>query len=92
MEDFESVPIDQRIANILCSVKRNTIEREYVLESQDIPNDIGLDSLETIEFLLQLEQEFGIRIQFDSFTLDHILTVSSIASYVQTQQTFAKTT
>jgi len=78
--------MDQQVALIIREVKRNSISESEILHAKDIPNEIGLDSLEIIEFLLELERTFDIRVNFDSFSLNEILTVSNICSYVQAQQ------
>jgi len=45
--------------------------------------DTGLvDSLSFVEFLAQLEQEFGVHLSLDDLELDRFRTVTSIAAFV----------
>jgi D-alanine--poly(phosphoribitol) ligase subunit 2 len=41
-----------------------------------------LDSLSLVELLLQLEQEFAVKISLDELDLDHFRSVSKIAEFV----------
>jgi len=41
-----------------------------------------LDSLMLVEFLAQLEEEFGIQVSYDDLELDRIRTISRIADVV----------
>jgi acyl carrier protein len=49
--------------------------------------DSGLvDSLMFVEFLAQLEREFGIQVSLDDLEIDHFRTVSRIAQFVATKR------
>jgi methoxymalonate biosynthesis acyl carrier protein len=48
--------------------------------------DTGLvDSLTFVEFLAQLEQEFGVHLSLDDLELDRFRTVTRIAAFVATK-------
>jgi acyl carrier protein len=48
--------------------------------------DTGLvDSLTFVEFLAQLEQEFGIHVSLDDLELDHFRSIARIAGFVATK-------
>ena len=48
--------------------------------------DTGLvDSLTFVEFLAQLEQEFGIHVSLEDLEIDHFRTISRIARFVATK-------
>jgi methoxymalonate biosynthesis acyl carrier protein len=42
----------------------------------------ALDSLSLVELLLQLEQEFGVKISLDELDLDHFRSIAKIAEFV----------
>jgi len=45
--------------------------------------DTGLvDSLTFVEFLAQLEQEFGIHVSLEDLEIDHFRTISRIAGFI----------
>jgi acyl carrier protein len=48
--------------------------------------DTGLvDSLTFVEFLAQLEQEFGVHVSLEDLELDNFRTITSIARFVATK-------
>ena len=48
--------------------------------------DTGLvDSLTFVEFLAQLEQEFGVRVSLEDLEIDHFRTVTRIAAFIATK-------
>jgi acyl carrier protein len=48
--------------------------------------DTGLvDSLAFVEFLAQLEQEFGVQVSLDDLEIDRFRTISRIAGFVATK-------
>lgn len=60
----------EKIKEILCDIKsEDSLTKENITEDADIINDIGLDSLQLINFLLRVEDEFGIQVDFDNLDL-----------------------
>ncbi|TKH34452.1 D-alanyl carrier protein [Paenibacillus polymyxa] len=49
----------------------------------DIIHDAGLDSLQLVHFMLQVEDAFDVEIDFDSFELEHLRSVNAFCSYIQ---------
>ncbi len=49
----------------------------------DIIHDAGLDSLQLVHFMLQVEDAFDVEIDFDSFELEHLRSVDAFCSYIQ---------
>ncbi|HYU01583.1 MAG TPA: acyl carrier protein [Gemmatimonadales bacterium] len=51
----------------------------------DLINTGLVDSLMLVEFLAQLEQEFGIQVSLEDLEIDHFRTVTRIAAFVATK-------
>ena len=49
----------------------------------DLFDSGALDSLAFVELLLQLEQQFGVRVSVDDLELENFRTVSRIAEFVE---------
>ncbi len=47
--------------------------------------DIIMDSLEIIRFLLMLEEELDIQIDFESLETSHLQSVNNLANFLQAQ-------
>ena len=77
------------IVDLLLLVKRDNVSREDILAAKDLLIDVGLDSLEIIEFLISLEQKFEIFIDFDAFDLNSLSTLTRVEAYVNERRSIA---
>ncbi len=73
-------------ADILERVKKVTVEElsvkaEEVVESASFTEDLGADSLDVVELVMALEDEFGIEIPDDE--VGEIKTVGNAVEYIQ---------
>ena len=62
-------------------VNKLGVERETVVESASFTNDLGADSLDTVELIMAFEEEFGIQIQDNQ--AEKINTVGDAISFVE---------
>ncbi|MDP4095721.1 phosphopantetheine-binding protein [Paenibacillus sp. P96] len=49
----------------------------------DIIHDAGLDSLQLVHFMLKIEDEFDVEIDFDAFELEYLSSIDIFCSYVR---------
>jgi acyl carrier protein len=70
---------------ILSAIKEHLAERGIeatdVSETSDLANDLGLDSLDTVEMTLGLEERFGIEIP--DTELEGVTTVGDAVSLIE---------
>ena len=57
------------------------MDPEKIFRDTDIMNDLGADSLDLVELIMVLEEEYGIRVTDDS-VYEH-RTVGEIADYIE---------
>jgi acyl carrier protein len=74
------------MADVASKVKAIIVDKLGVDESEITPtasftNDLGADSLDTVELIMEFEKEFGISIP-DSDT-EKIATVGDVISYIE---------
>ena len=67
--------VKQIIAVQLC------VDESEVVDSANLVNDLGADSLDMTELVMNLEEEFNLEIPDDD--ADRVLTVADAVSYVQ---------
>lgn len=72
--------------DILSRVRKVTVEElsvkeEEVLESSSFQDDLGADSLDVVELVMALEDEFGIEIPDDE--VGEIKTVGAAVEYIE---------
>ena len=75
--------------SILDKVKEVIIDKLGVEEDKIVPeasfvDDLGADSLDTVELIMQLEEEFGIEIPDEE--AEKMTTVKSVVDYIETNQ------
>ena len=62
-------------------VNKFGVERETVVESASFTNDLGADSLDTVELIMEFEREFEINIPDNQ--AEQISTVGEAISFVE---------
>ncbi len=74
---------------ILDRVKKVTVEKlsvkeDEVVETASFQEDLGADSLDVVELVMALEEEFGIEIPDDDVT--NLKTVQNAVDYITSKQ------
>ncbi|MDR2498279.1 MAG: acyl carrier protein [Tannerellaceae bacterium] len=62
-------------------VDKLSVEETEVTNSANFTNDLGADSLDTVELIMEFEKEFGISIPDDQ--AERIATVGDAIAYVE---------
>lgn len=73
----------EKIINILKEVKENPDLSKNYNENSSIIDDVGLDSLEMINFVLRIEEEFNMDIDFNEFDFSYFDKVESFADFIK---------
>ncbi len=60
------------------------VERRTVNENVHFVKDLGFDSLDTVDLMMKLEQEFGLRIPDEDY--HKLTTMSKLMQYLQEEQ------
>jgi len=75
--------IIDKIIEILVDVKEIPISADCYDENSKIIEDIGLDSLEMINFILRVEDEYNIEINFDEFDFTNMKDIKTFAAFIE---------
>ena len=71
--------IRDRVIEIVC--EQMGASKDKVTETTSFINDLGADSLDTVELVMAFEEEFGVEIPDDA--AEKILTVKDAIDYVK---------
>ena len=71
--------IDSRVKSII--VEKFGVEESMVTNEASFTNDLGADSLDTVELIMEIEDEFGISIPDD--LAEKISTVGDAIKFVE---------
>ena len=74
--------IAERVKKIV--VDHLGVDAEKVVESASFIDDLGADSLDTVELVMAFEEEFGVEIPDDA--ADSILTVGDAVKFIEKAQ------
>ena len=61
-----------------------SVEADAITENASFTNDLGADSLDTVELIMEFEKEFGVQIPDEE--AEKIQTVGDAISYVEEHQ------
>ncbi|HTB83946.1 MAG TPA: acyl carrier protein [Candidatus Sulfotelmatobacter sp.] len=75
-------PIDQRVKDII--VEQLGVKPEQVTPEAKFIEDLGADSLDTVELVMALEEEFGIEVPDEQ--AEKLQSVGDVMKYIEEQQ------
>ena len=75
-------PIDQRIKDII--VEQLGVKPDQVTPEAKFIEDLGADSLDTVELIMALEEEFGIEVPDEQ--AEKLQSVGDVIKYVEESQ------
>ncbi|WP_055693525.1 acyl carrier protein [Streptomyces prasinopilosus] len=66
---------EARVRGVLAEVLAGKIPPEQITVDADMVQELGLDSLQAIQFLLRVEDEFDVELDYETLSLDHLRSV-----------------
>lgn len=77
--------IVSKIIDLICQVKEGKIDKNDLDRDSSLVIDAGLDSLQLINFILLVEDEYNIEIDFDSFDYELLEKIESFCKFIEVQ-------
>ncbi|GAB4020986.1 acyl carrier protein [Spirosoma koreense] len=81
MNKLNKPNMKQRVIEIL---KQFGVPESAITEQTHFSRDLGLDSLDTVDLIMQLEKEFGIRIPDEDY--QKLTTMNGVLTYLEAEQ------
>lgn len=72
----------RKVAAAIATVEQNPAIAADITYSTDLINEIGLDSLKMTDFILSLEDDFGISIDFDKVEYETFTRVDRLIDFL----------
>lgn len=69
---------------IALTAEHLSIDADSISETASFKEDLGVDSLDLFELVMELEEEFGIEIPSED--LENLATVADVAKYIEDHQ------
>ncbi len=74
-----------KVIELVCEVKEGEIQANELNKESSLLTDAGLDSLQLTNFILLVEDEYGIEFDFDGFDYDLLDSIQGFCSYLKGQ-------
>ena len=74
--------MEQHIIQIISQIKDDEQLVKDLNEHSNIMEDGGLDSLQMINFILKVEEKFGIEIDLEEFEFSHMESIAAFCQYI----------
>ncbi|SLK20871.1 MULTISPECIES: acyl carrier protein [unclassified Paenibacillus] len=71
-----------KIIEIIAEIKEDPSLLHTLKGSSDLSQDAGMDSLQIINFILRIEEEFDIEVDFDQFDLEHLQSIDRFSQFI----------
>lgn len=84
METINKAKMCKEVISIISEITEKSELSLKINNSSSIIEDIGLDSLQMIAFLMQLEEVFNIEIEFETLDISHLETIEKTVEYICT--------
>ena len=78
----EKEEMEKLIKKVLAETMELDPEHTVWNSDTDIVNEIGVDSLQLVRFLLKMEEELNITIDYDALTFEDLQTIGSLAAFL----------
>ncbi|MGC4939498.1 acyl carrier protein [Kribbella sp. DT2] len=75
--------IEDRVKVVLATVLDNGTTADEIGPEADLVEQYGLDSLQTITFLLAIEDEFDLELDYPQLQLDDLRSVRQFSGFVE---------
>lgn len=72
----------EKVKEILCA--QLDLEEDKITSDSNIADDLGADSLDLVDLLMSLEDEFGLEVPDED--IEGIKTVGELVSYIEANQ------
>jgi acyl carrier protein len=77
--------MEEKIIQILREIRTDLSDHDFerVNGSTSIINEINLSSLQMINFMFRIEEEFNVEIDFDSLDISKMNSISSLCDFIK---------
>jgi len=71
------------IKEILATIKRDPEIKMTIGNQADLISEVGLDSLELLQFMLEVEEQMGIQIDFELLEFSYLNDIEKLAAFLE---------
>ena len=79
---MEDNTFKEKIAKVLSNILSKDSSQFELTDNTDLMDDLGLNSLDFLQFILQLENEFDIEIDIEKLEIQYFKKLSLLKSFI----------
>jgi acyl carrier protein len=79
---MEKKDLEEVIKELLAKAIEDESAKDGWTTDTDIINDIGIDSIQIVRFMLSLEDRLGISLDFEDISFDDFSSIGSLVEFV----------
>jgi len=72
----------EEIKRIAAKIKADPSLAARLSDTADLVDEVGLDSLEMLQFMLEIEASLAIEVDFERLSYDHLESLTDLASFL----------
>ncbi|WP_261301690.1 acyl carrier protein [Paenibacillus andongensis] len=73
----------EKIIQMISQIKNDPSLLDTLSGSSSVLHDSGMESLQIVHFILQVEDEFGCEINFDEFDMENLGSIDTFCEYIR---------
>lgn len=74
------------LLQILAEIKEDKTLTAKLSENSNLINDVGIDSLQMISLMINIEEKFSVELNFSQINLAHLNSIGSLADFILQQK------
>lgn len=76
----------EKLYSILSEIKEDNSLTSNLDENSNLIDDVGIDSLQMISLMIDIEKEFFIELNFSQINISHMNSIGSLADFILQQK------
>lgn len=74
--------MEKKVKEIIAEIKDKPYLAQALSDDTDIINDVELDSLQMINFILRVEEVFDFEFDYNNFDYDHLSSIKTFCQFI----------
>jgi acyl carrier protein len=76
------IDVKERLKEMIVEITENESLRGTMRDATDLINGVGLDSIQMVNFILMIEDEFSLEIDLESFNIDILKSIADFSTHI----------
>jgi acyl carrier protein len=74
--------VKERLKTMIVEITGNESLSGNISDATDLINGVGLDSIQMVNLILMIEDEFAIEIDFENFNIENLKSIENFSQFI----------